>query len=273
MTDALERRTIRDFGTQWQKFRTHDTCYYASLDFLRDVFGPLLAVEELGGLRVAEIGSGTGRIVHMLLAAGAARVWALEPSAAFEVLRENLGQDDRLCLLNLSGQDLPARLGLDLVVSIGVVHHVPCPRPVIDAVYAALRPGGRILIWVYGREGNALYLAFALPLRRLTRRLPHPLLSALAGSLDLALRAYVRLCRRLPLPAHRYVREVLGRLSAEQRRLVIYDQLNPAYARYYRRREVEDLLRASGFVEVALHHRHRYSWTACAYKPETGTPS
>jgi predicted RNA methylase len=47
----------------------------------------------VAGRQVADIGSGTGRIVAMLLAAGAARVTAIEPSRAFEVLAPRFADD------------------------------------------------------------------------------------------------------------------------------------------------------------------------------------
>ncbi len=265
-THSLQARTIRDFGVQWQEYRDYDDGYYASLALLKDVLGPLIEGEELEGARVAEIGSGTGRIVRMLLHAGIARIWALEPSAAFSVLRDNLEQEPRVELLNLPGQELPADLDLDLIFIIGVLHHIPNPRPTLQAVREALRPGGSVLIWVYGREGNGLYLSLVLPLRFLTSRLPHAIVAGLVPLLDAILRLYLAVGKRIPVPAHQYLRKVLGPLTTEQRRLVIYDQLKPAYARYYRRSELENLLRTSGFDDIRLHHRHGYSWTARARK-------
>jgi hypothetical protein len=63
--------TIRDFGEQWIRFPSSEG-FYASLELLDDLLGPLLPREVLRNARIADIGSGTGRIVNMLLAAGAA---------------------------------------------------------------------------------------------------------------------------------------------------------------------------------------------------------
>lgn len=264
-------RTIEDFGRQWTAFPQNEG-WYASTEFLRDVLGPLLDPEELRGARVAEIGSGTGRIVRMLLETGARHVVAVEPSAAMDVLAANLRDvADRVTLLRVTGDRLPAEPPLDCVVSIGVLHHVPDPDPVVRAVHAALRPGGRFVVWLYGREGNGLYLALARPFRAVTTRLPHRALVALSVALDRGLDVYRLLCRsappRLPLPLRDYVARVLEPLSREQRRLVIYDQLNPAHARYYRRDEARALLERNGFRNVRLHHRHGYSWTVVGETP------
>ena len=68
---------------------------------------------------------------------------------------------------------------LDYIFSIGVLHHITDPNPVVKAVFKALRPGGRFLVWLYGREGNRLYLALLQPLRILSKHLPHSFLAAL----------------------------------------------------------------------------------------------
>jgi SAM-dependent methyltransferase len=260
-------RTIRDFGDQWTKFRANDGLY-ASIAMLADHLSPLVDVEDLRGKIVADIGSGTGRIVNMLIAAGVAKVYALEPSASFSVLCTNVADaGDRVECRQLRGDELPEEPKLDMVVSIGVVHHIPSPKPVIDAAFRALRPGGRIFLWLYGREGNEAYLRFALPIRRLTTRLPHTLLLVLCAILNVALAPYIWLAKRKSVPLRDYLTEVLGRYPWKTRLLIIYDQLNPAYAKYYSEEEARDLLERSGFTNVTTYHRHGYSWSATGTRP------
>src|SRR5918911_4893027 len=158
MASDLKTRTIQDFGEQWTAFRDNPA-YYGSTDLLADLCGPLLSLDDVEGARAADIGSGTGRIVNMLLDAGAAHVHAVEPSAAMRVLQENTAERrDRITYVEGPGEALPAGLDLDLVVAMGVLHHIPDPRPVVEAIHRALKPGGRCLVWIYGREGNEPYL-------------------------------------------------------------------------------------------------------------------
>jgi len=70
---------------------------------------------------------------------------------------------------------------------------------------------------------------------------------------------------RIPLAA--YMRKVMFPLTPAKRRVVLYDQLNPAYAKYYTRQEARDLIARAGFVDVRMHHRHGMSWTVVGTKP------
>jgi 2-polyprenyl-3-methyl-5-hydroxy-6-metoxy-1,4-benzoquinol methylase len=265
--EELTARSIADFGEQWSTYRDNPG-YYGSPELFADILEPLMTVADVRDMRVADIGSGTGRLVRMLAAAGARRIVAVEPSEAMEVLKRNTSDiSDRTEYVHARGEELPGHETLDLVVSIGVLHHVPDPSPIVRRAFEALRPGGKMLVWLYGREGNAAYLMLALPLRTVTRRLPHAVLAGLCRVLDVPLVAYMHLCGRLPLPLHDYMSGHLARLSPEIRRLTIYDQLNPAWAKFYTRAEAVELLSRAGFADVRAHHRHGYSWTVVGTRP------
>lgn len=266
---AKAERTIADFGAQWERF-PDNSGFYGSGELFADIVEPLLPAAEVQGLQVAEIGSGTGRIVEMLLGAGARHITAIEPSSAIAALRQRFAdRTDRVACHQIAGDRIDQLRPFDLILSIGVLHHIPEPEPVVRAAFTALRPGGRLLIWLYGREGNGLYLAVFGPLRRLTTRLPDGVLDLLVRILDLPLVLYIALCRHLllPLPLRDYILNVIGRMAPDKRRLIIFDQLNPAHAKYYTQAEARQLVTDAGFIDVQLHHRHRYSWTVIGTKP------
>ena len=259
-------QTIKDFGEQWLKYSDNEG-YYGSLELFEDILSPFLGPEAIKGCKVAEIGSGTGRIVNMLLAAGAEHVIAVEPSDAYKVLCRNILDPEKVTCLKITGDQLPPYGDLDYVFSIGVLHHVKDPNPIVKAVFKALRPGGRFLVWLYGREGNRLYLGVLNPLRILTKRLPDSFLAALVEIVYWPSVVYSGLCHRFPLPMHGYLLSVFEKMSPAKQKLIIYDQLNPSYAKYYTRNEAEGLLAGMGFADVLVHHRHGYSWTVIGTKP------
>lgn len=263
---GIDQRTIADFGDQWTRY-TDNAGYYGSLELFADICGPLLRVEDVSGRVVADIGSGTGRIVNMLLDAGAAHVTAMEPSDSYQVVLANTAlRAGRVTVIHGDGTAIPRHGNFDLIVSIGVLHHVEQPAPIVDAARYALKPGGTMLVWLYGREGNELYLTLVEPLRSLTKRLPHSALAGLCYALDVIAVGYSALCRILPLPMRQYMTTVYSHLASDKRRLVIYDQLNPAYARYYCERDARALLESRGFKEVRTFHRHGYSWSVAGIR-------
>ena len=268
-SSAVGERTIHDFGEQWVHYGDNDG-FYGSTELFADIIGPLLSREDFAGRRVAEIGSGAGRIVAMMLECGAAHVVAVEPSDGYFVAQRNLARyGDRVTFLHGRGEDIPRDPPFDLIVSVGVLQFVPDPKPVVDAAFSALRPSGQFFVWLYAREGTAVYRGLVHALRVMGRILPHRALAAMVRGIDLALVCYMALCRVVPLPLHDYLENVVGRFTPEKRRLVIYDQLNPTHVHYHSREEAERLLTASGFVDVRLHHRRRYSWSVVGRKPES----
>ena len=274
MRDIIEMRakvsdrdkTISDFGDQWMR-HTENPGYYGSVELFDDLIHPFLTRADFAGRHCAEIGSGTGRIVRMMLAACAGHVTAMEPSRAFEILVRNTAEaGDRVTCLNVRGEEIPES-EFDIILSIGVLHHIPDPKPVVDAAWRALHEGGTMLIWVYGQEGSRLYRSIFQPMRLITRRLPIGVNEAIARAIYTVIVGYIALIRRFPrLPLSDYLRNVYLRFDANERRLVILDQINPQWARYYRKDEAIALLRQSGFRNVEAFHRHGYSWTVIGTK-------
>jgi SAM-dependent methyltransferase len=267
MSDELQARTIADFGKQWTSY-SDTSGFFGSPDLFNDFFNPLVRDTDVAGRRVAEIGAGTGRFVNVLARAGASHVVAVEPSDAFRVLQQTTAPfRDRITYVNATGERIPPSGDLDYVFAIGVLHHIPEPGPVVAAAFRALKPGGRLAVWLYGREGNTFYLMLARPMWWLRRRLSHRGLDGFVRLLYPFFWAYMTASRALPLPLSAYMRRVMVPLTPDKRRLVIYDQLNPAYAKYYTRQEARTLLEAHGFADVRLHHRHGMSWTVVGNRP------
>lgn len=261
---SLGAETIRDFGDQWTAYPENEGAY-ASLDTLKDLVAPF-DTKNFENSVVADIGSGSGRIVNMLLEAGAQHVYAVEPSKSFEVLKENTRESsEKITYLNIPGDELEEH-DLDYVVSFGVIHHIPHPAATMRAIHASLKEGGKAIIWLYGKEGNGLYLLFVQPLRLITKRLPHTVLHGLSKVLDFFLSRYIWLCRHFKLPMRDYMINVVGKWTPHIRLVTIYDQLNPAYAKYYTKDEALRLMKDAGFKSVSINHRHGYSWTVIGEK-------
>lgn len=267
--ESVDTRTISDFGEQWHLFTENDG-YYASPAVLQDACGDLLDVSEFRDKVVCEIGAGAGRFVDILCKLGVRSILAVEPSESMAVLEKNAARyGSQVRYLKDLGERLDEEDAFDFVVSIGVLHHIEDPLPTVKAAARALRPGGRLLIWLYGMEGNRFYVGVVSALRFITKRIPNRLLLGFSKATLVLTKAYVACCKVLPLPMRGYFVNVFDHFSENKKLLAIFDQLNPAHAKYYRRQEVIDLLEAAGFTQCRLYHRHGYSWTALAEKPRS----
>ena len=200
---------------------------------------------------VADIGAGTGRITNILVSSGAKRVYAIEPSSSFEVLIENTkSKSAQIEYVNCAGDEISESIRVDLVFSIGVLHHIPNPGAVIDKTYSILNEGGKIVIWLYGREGNLIYLCLANLLRKITTQISHENLLKISRLLIFPLKVYGFISNYLPLPMRNYMIGHVNKLDNEAMLITIYDQLNPNYSKYYTRQEAITLLESGGFKNV-----------------------
>lgn len=254
--------TIDDFGKQWTLY-TENRGYYGSKAALDSLVEPLLNSESIRGKRIADIGAGTGRYARLFHEAGANAILAMEPSQAFEILKRNTADLDGIDCLKERAEKIPA-LGFDIIFCIGVLQFIPDPRRALIAMGSALRPGGRLFLWVYGKENNALYLMLVRPLRIFTSRLPGHSLRYLAHWFLPVADLYAFGCRFIRLPLSDYLLNYFSRLDLYSRKLVVYDQLNPRTVKYYSGGELRHLLKTCGFVNIRMHHRLGYSWSVLA---------
>ena len=260
------RKTVEDFGDQWSHF-TKSEGLYGEPKFLEDIFGPLVNIQEIKGKNILDIGSGTGRICEMLLKNGAAFVYGLEPSKrAFSVMKKNLKSFDKFKGINVFGDQIPSNLKLDIITSIGVIHHIKDPLSTLESARMALKQKGKLVIWVYGKEGNGLYLVLYKSINWITKRMSHQSLLRLAKCLLAPLNIYGFMCKKFPLPMSGYFKNVINNFTEDVKLLIIYDQLNPQYSKYYSETEIIKEVERAGFENIRTYHRHGYSWTVTAIK-------
>jgi SAM-dependent methyltransferase len=257
--------SIKDFGKQ---FRYHNKIdgYWASLDMLKDIVHPF-DLNSVKNKIICEIGVGSGRILKNLAKFSPIKIYAIEPSDAIEVAKENnIKSDVEIIFKKISGQTINFKNEVDYIFSLGVIHHIPDADLVCKKIYESLKPKGKFVIWLYGKEGNKLYLLIFNNLRKITRFMPDMLLNIFSIFLNLLLSVYIFLCKYFNLPLKNYMLNVLKKCTFEKRKYIIFDQLNPSYSKYYTKKEVESLLTKSGFKKFEIFHRHKYSWTAIAEK-------
>jgi SAM-dependent methyltransferase len=141
-----------------------------------------LAPHDLAGRLVLDAGCGGGRYTRLATRHGA-RVVGVDLSSAVERAAALCAEWPRVVIVQADLLDLPlAERVFDFVFSIGVLHHSPDPQRAFGQVAARVRPGGRLAVWLYGKNTwpqERLNSA----LRALTTRLPARVLEPLCVGL------------------------------------------------------------------------------------------
>jgi SAM-dependent methyltransferase len=271
---ALQEQTAEAFGWQWQHFdEMHDEFELQFLDWVNP-----LEPSFFKGKMVLDAGCGMGRHMYFASQYGAELVVGLDLSRAVDAAAALLKDHPHAFLvqgdLTRPPFDSEGKGVFDLVYSIGVLHHLPDPHAGFRALVPLVRPGGAIFIWVYGHEGNRFVRAVVEPLRRLSTRLPPPLLRGLALPLAFVFHALARhvyrparlrrLSRRLPLAAYM---ESVSHFTFRQNYAIVFDQLVAPKSHYISRDELEDWAASAGLEDVSITSRNDNSWRLFGRRP------
>ncbi|MCX8255906.1 MAG: methyltransferase domain-containing protein, partial [Beijerinckiaceae bacterium] len=151
----------------------------------------------------------------------------------------------------------------DIAFSIGVIHHIEDPARALAGMVAAVKPGGKVAIWVYGRENNRLLVSILNPLRKsIFSKLPIKLVHLLSNAPTAALWLLLRLGYRPTA----YYRLIAG-FSFGHLRSIVFDQMLPTIANYWTKAEVAALMSAAGLKDVELDWVNEMSWAAIGTRP------
>ena len=273
-----ETATAERFGYEWTRFAEIRPEYETQF---RGWIAPVTP-EAFRGRIVLDAGCGKGRHLRLAAAFGAREVIGMDLGPAAEVAAQNTRDLPNVHVVQADLTQPPVAPGhVDLIYSIGVLHHLPEPEAGFRALAPLLRRDGVLVAWLYAREGNGWVLALVDPVRRITRRLPLPLVSGLARVLTIPLWTAIRLLYaparthgwlRAVLPYQRYLSD-LAPFPFREVHSIAFDQLLAPVAHYMPRAHVERCF-AEGKLELrALRWHHDNSWAAWGVPRDGATPA
>ncbi len=153
-----------------------------------------------------------------------------------------------------------------IAFSIGVIHHLEDPGKAIAEMVESLKPGGRLLVWLYGYENNEWLVRYFNPARRfLFSKMPLPLVYGLS----LPLTAVLWLFLRLGFGKTEYMK-MIRLFSFRYLWAIVYDHMIPIIAEYYTKDEATRLLEEAGLRDIEAHWVNEMSWTVIGGKPDPG---
>ena len=267
-----KRATAAAFGYEWTHYSALNEQYRAEfLDWIHP-----LQPEAFGDRVVLDAGCGKGRHACLSVEFGAREVVGIDLSDAVEAAYQNTRQLPNVHILQADIYHLPLLAPFDLFYSIGVLHHLPDPKQGFLSLVDHLRPGGRAVIWVYGKEGNWWIEKIVNPVRiHLTSRAPRAVTRALSFLLSLPLYAALKLLYG-PARNHPRLRKLLfyseylctiSNYSFAENFWNVFDHLVAPTAFYHSRAEVEDWFTSAGLSEVLITQRTNNSWRGTGVKP------
>ena len=157
MISNKKKDSISDFGKQF-KYHNNIDDYWGSLEILKDIVNPF-DLSSIKNKIICEMGVGSGRILKNLIKLSPKKIYAIEPSEAIEIAKKNNEYAEvEILFKKISGQMINFKNEIDYIFSIGVIHHIPDAEIVCKKIYESLKPKGKFVIWLYGKEGNELYL-------------------------------------------------------------------------------------------------------------------
>lgn len=247
------------FGYKWSRYT--DILPEHGVQFRKWIVP--LAPADFRGARVLDAGCGIGANAFWMLQWGAKEVVAFDVDPrTVAAARKNLAAFPNARVLARSIFDIDWKDEFDFALSIGVIHHLEDPARAVQKLAQSVRLGGQVLIWVYGYEGNGWIVRYVSPVRRL-----------IASRMNIGLLHFLTYCVSIPfylfvkfLPTRSTYFQQLKGFRFSHTHSIIFDQLLPAIAHYYRESEAKDLLRQADLTDVTAHHVNGISWAVIGRK-------
>jgi SAM-dependent methyltransferase/uncharacterized protein YbaR (Trm112 family) len=168
-----QKKTAESFAFEWKHIYKENK--YEKNNFFH-FLSPFVAEQDLKGKITLDVGCGSGRFTKWAALSGTRASIGSDIGETVEVAYEMTKNLPNVCIVQSDIYNMPFRGVFDFVYSIGVLHHLPRPQEGFAGLPMVLKEGGKILIWVYNRRGNARAIYLYEPLRMLARSIPRPIL-------------------------------------------------------------------------------------------------
>jgi len=219
--------------------------------------------EFWSGKSILDAGCGIGRNTYWPMGYGAKSATSFDmDDRTLKAAKNNLKKYKKVNVEKLSIYDIPYKNEFDISFSIGVIHHLEFPEKAIEKLIQATKPGGNVLVWLYGYENMKIYVHVLNPIRKiLFSKAPLPIVRSISYIPTILLYIYIR----LGITKLEYFK-LLKKLSFTQIQQIVFDQMLPKTAKYYKKNEALKLLNHKDLHDYKIEWVNQCSWSVMATK-------
>jgi 2-polyprenyl-3-methyl-5-hydroxy-6-metoxy-1,4-benzoquinol methylase len=219
---------------------------------------------RLSGLNLLDVGCGTCRVTRHLASLQPKSIHCIDPAITpdqFRALTEDFNNDLSLTKFSFTqtiASEFHSEGCFDLISLLGVLHHIPNPNETLRHLSQFLADDGRIVLWLYSKDIGVINM-FSLKILRFIFRFLGPLKIKFTYLIYGALRQ-----------AHHFrnssvIDEIMNK-TREEAILVLFDQLNAGYAKYYSEKDILKIAELNSLHIVKILRTGNKGWTVLMSK-------
>lgn len=283
--DSIVDLNRNNFASEWNYFTSimspkNEALAKGELD---SYFHPLITYKDLDGKIILDGGCGGGRFTYIVSKETRAKeIFAIDLSNAVFTAFNNTKHFNNVTIIQADITKLPFKKEkiFDFIYSVGVLHHLLDPEKGFNSLVNNLKPDGNIFVWVYGKEGNLLYITLADPIRKaITSKLPFKVNLALSFIISAILWSIIWLiyyplnlmlgekisCKMLPLTEYFNFFRKRGFKDFWR---TVFDKMVPTISYYISKDEFTNWFTKNN-LEHKISFRNGHSWSGISYPDKT----
>lgn len=257
-SSAIDNRTQKVFGSEWTTFRRYDAANLLKMsgDLPQKFFSDLV---------VLDAGCGSGRhALELKVSWGAKEIFGIDLSDAVITADERTRAIPDIHILQGSIYKLPfSKEFFDIVFCLGVLQHLPTPQKAFNNLVSHVKPGGKIIIWVYKKSFRKQFLEIP---RFFTKRLPVKIQHYISFMVSTVFYPVVMIHRQLGLSFFSHFSEY-AKYDWLTYRTDWFDRLSAPLTGYYDEFQIRDWFSDLALNDVQIFHYHDFFIGACGKKP------
>jgi SAM-dependent methyltransferase len=226
-----------------------------------------VTLEDFRGKDVLECGCGGGQHTSFI-SPFAESVTAVDLNTV-EIAKERNKNFNNIDFLEGNIESMKLGKTFDIVFSIGVVHHTDDPDKTVQNLIKHTASGGKLILWVYSKEGNFLTEYLVDPIRKI-------FLTGFTRKSLLLLSQIITWLMYLPvysifllplsfLPYYEYFKN-FRKLSFYRNSLNVFDKLNAPQTQFIGKSRATNWLPMDKFSDVKISSYRGVSWRICGIK-------